>query len=345
MAIISIPTSIGGINIPGGLLGGPLGALYKTVGMNYTKYPSDLESSTRSHVVMFTISEIKEVTAQAARNYANKKISDAENLFGSAQATVADWYDGGLDYAASSISGSVKSSVSSAYEAGKDWVQNGNIAETATAAGEKAYEYVKTFTTQETIIKEHIALYMPDSMAFSYSPEYDSATTLASAAGALPLVGGVVSKLTNTLEGNDAVRLALNKMGYVFNPQRQMLFKGIDFRTFQMSFTFTPYSRDEAESVKKIIQTFRSYAAPTIVTEGAGMFFKPPGVFDIEFKFNGAQNQNLPKIKRSVITNVEVNYAPNGWATHTDGAPVQTTMNVDFQEMVLVDKTAIDSGY
>ena len=66
MAIISIPTSIGGINIPGGLLGGPLGSLYTVDGLEYVKYPRDLESATRSHVVFFTINEIQEVTLQEA---------------------------------------------------------------------------------------------------------------------------------------------------------------------------------------------------------------------------------------------------------------------------------------
>ena len=66
---------------------------------------------------------------------------------------------------------------------------------------------------------------------------------------------------------------------------------------------------------------------------------------DVEFKFNGSENQNIPKFKRSVVKNVDVNYAPNGWATHDDGSPVQTTITIDFQEMVPIDKKAIESGY
>ena len=76
------------------------------------------------------------------------------------------------------------------------------------------------------------------------------------------------------------------------------------------------------------------------------MFFTPPSVFDIQFLFNGIDNENLPKLKRCVVTNVEVNYTPNGWATHTDGNPVQTTMTLQLQEMVLVDRADIEKdGY
>lgn len=327
MAIISIPTSIGGINIPGGLLGGPLGALYKTKGLDYVKYPRDLESSTRGHTVMFTINEIEEVTLQEATDTATKTFNE---MSGAAEnATKEGVIQQGQDL----------------YNSAKDAFTTDGFATTMTNVGKNVNKVRETFTTQKTKPKAYVALYMPETMTFSYTPEYDGSVTLASAAGALPLVGGVASMITNTLEQNDAVRLALNKAGYVFNPQKQLLFKGIDFRTFQMSFTFTPYSRDEADSVKKIIQLFRSYAAPTIVTEGAGMFFKPPAVFDVEFKFNGSQNKNVPKFKRSVVTNVDVNYAPNGWSTHSDGAPVQTIVTIDFQEMVLIDKTAIESGF
>ena len=100
-----------------------------------------------------------------------------------------------------------------------------------------------------------------------------------------------------------------------------------------------------AENVKNIIQTFRQYAAPTVVRGLAGFFFNPPGMFDVSFLYNGQQNAKLNKIKKSVITSVDVNYAPNGWAAHEDGAPVQTTLTLQFQEMSLTDSSDIANGY
>ena len=75
------------------------------------------------------------------------------------------------------------------------------------------------------------------------------------------------------------------------------------------------------------------------------MFFKAPAVFDIDFQFNGVENTNVPKFKTSVIKNVDVNYAPNGWSTHSDGSPVQTILTLDFQEIYLVDRKDIQGGY
>jgi hypothetical protein len=144
---------------------------------------------------------------------------------------------------------------------------------------------------------------------------------------------------------NPAAKLALNKMGYAFNPQSQVLFQGIDFRTFEMSFTFSPKSAREAQQVQKIIKLFRSYAAPTIVTGAAGFFYTPPGVFNLSFRKDGAVNPNINKITDCVLENVTVNYAPNGWSSYKDGQPVQTTMDLTFKETVLVDRTKIEQGY
>ena len=144
---------------------------------------------------------------------------------------------------------------------------------------------------------------------------------------------------------NRAAQLAMNKLGYAFNPQAQMLFDGIDFRTYNMSFVFTPRSVQEAEIVKEIIKTFRMYAAPTVVSEAAGFFFKPPGIFNVRFESNGAPNHNINQLTDSVLESVDVNYAPNGWSAHRDGKPVQTTINLSFKEIVLVDRTKISNGY
>ena len=144
---------------------------------------------------------------------------------------------------------------------------------------------------------------------------------------------------------SSAAKLLLRSQGLAINPNQQLMFDGIDFRTYQMAFTFTPYTRQEAETVKEIIKKFKYHAAPQITTAGAGMFFIPPSTFDVSFLFNGKTNRNINKVAESVLESVDVNYAPNGWAAHDDGAPVQTTLTLSFREMQLIDKTKIQDGY
>jgi len=139
--------------------------------------------------------------------------------------------------------------------------------------------------------------------------------------------------------------LAMSAAGYVFNPQQQVLFEGIDFRPYEMTFTFTPSSPDETRNVNAIIKTLRYHAAPQIGGVG-GFFFIPPSVFNVSFRYNGKVNPNINLLKKSVLKSVNVNYAPNGWAAFEgNGAPVQTVVSLQFQEIVLVDKTQINQGF
>jgi len=191
-----------------------------------------------------------------------------------------------------------------------------------------------------------INLYMPDGIEFGQHANYNQIGVL-DAAASVPFLGKIPSAILSTLR-NDQFRLTLNSMGYVFNPREQVLFEGIDFRTFSMSFTFTPFSADESAQVKAIIKAFRKNAAPTIQRDAIrGFFYVPPAVFDIIFLNDGKPNNNINKLKECVLTDVTVNYAPNGtWSTYGDGMPVQTTLNLSFKEIELVDSDDIDKrGY
>jgi hypothetical protein len=90
---------------------------------------------------------------------------------------------------------------------------------------------------------------------------------------------------------------------------------------------------------------FRENAAPTAVKAAAGFFWEPPSAVDIKFMFNNGENLKINKVTRSVITSVDVNYAPNGWSAHNDGNPVQTTMTLAFKEIELLDRTKIQEMY
>jgi hypothetical protein len=140
--------------------------------------------------------------------------------------------------------------------------------------------------------------------------------------------------------------LALKGTGYALNPNQQVLFDGIDFRRYQLAFTFTPYSKQEAETVAAIIKMFKTHAAPRLVEgSGGGMFFVPPSTFTPTFRFNGQPNKKISQVTESVITNINVDYAPQGFSAHTDGAPVQTTLTIDFRELELITSQKVEQGY
>jgi hypothetical protein len=326
MAIISIPSSIGGVAIPGltNVPGGPLGVLFGGADqLSIHQYPRDLGSATKGHAIKFEIQEIEPI------NYSQSgKQSDLGNAIegfgqrGNFMSAVQ-----GFKEVASSV-GDFLGNVGG----GSSLSESFNI--------ELNKRKTKTVAT--------IALYMPETMAFQYGASYGKASLVNTLVSAGKLAGkkaSAVSSFADAALNGNATKLILATQGLALNPQEQILFDGIDFRTYTLAFTFTPYSRDEAKQVKDIIKLFRQYAAPRIKPGAAGMFFIPPGTFKLKFLFNGKENTNVTRVGESVIESIDVNYAPNGWATHSDGAPVQTTLTMTFKETQLVDRTQIEKGY
>ena len=321
MAIISIPTSIGGVSIPGAALKGPLGKLFgNNKKLEILTYPRDLESATRNHVVQFLISEIQPIG-----------------------------YEDGKSWGINDVWKGIKNSATAIGDAATKGFTGDTITQKALNTGSAVIDQSKiTFKQQRSEAKAAINLYMPDTLEFTNSAGYNQTSLLEVAEAVLTRIPGVaeVAKPAFSVIQSNATKLALSTQGLALNPQQQLMFDGIDFRTFQMSFTFTPFSKDEATTVKNIIKMFKTHAAPRIVNGAAGMLFIPPSVFELDFLYNNKRNENIPKVGKCVIETIDVNYAPNGWSAHTDGAPVQTTLSISFKEIELIDREKIENkGY
>jgi len=318
MAIISIPTSIGGVSIPGAVVNGPLGALYQNAfGRTDLQYPRDLQSATRGHYVQFTISEIKPATFNEV----------TEKLLGAAKSAASA--------AATGIADAITSPVETLNQ----------LSSGISKFREDPNSILKSiqFTQPELKTVGTISLYIPETVNFTYAAQYDK-LSLATAAQQTPIIGKAAKTVLGAINSGPA-KLLLRGQGYAFNPQQQILFEGIDFRTYQMAFTFTPYSRQEAATVEKIIKLFKVHAAPRLATGSAGMFFVPPSIFTPKFFFNGQENKKINKITKSVIENIDVNYAPNGFTTQSDGAPTQIQLTINFKEIELLTRDRIEQGY
>jgi hypothetical protein len=84
MAIISIPTSIGGVTIPGTTTKGPLGALFDSkYRLGSLQYPRDLGSATKGHVVKFSINEIEPTGYEEGREYTLPSITNPTDIWNS----------------------------------------------------------------------------------------------------------------------------------------------------------------------------------------------------------------------------------------------------------------------
>jgi hypothetical protein len=324
MALISIPTSIGGVSIPGLVTNGPLGALFKNpFGRQDLQYPRDLQSATRGHVVNFAINEIDPLRYEEAKSLLVNKVR------GIGAGITTALQDNGQN------SGDVEAQEGGFYgQSITDKILDGTYTK----------EINLVFKNRTKKSTKSISLYMPDTVNFNYGASYGQ-TDLLTAFSSVPIVGAAVGAVTQALN-NPLARLALKGTGYALNPNQQVLFDGIDFRTYQLAFTFTPYSKQEAETVAQIIKMFKVHAAPRLLEgAGGGMFFIPPSTFTPTFRFRGQINKKISQVTESVITNINVDYAPQGFSAHTDGAPVQTTLTIDFRELELITSQKVEQGY
>lgn len=162
-----------------------------------------------------------------------------------------------------------------------------------------------------------------------------------------PMVGEGIGKLGQSagVLGEGASQMSMAKGGYAINPQLEVIFKQVEFRTYQFNFTFTPKNAQEAQTVKEIIKQFRFHQLPELDQGGAGRYFIVPSFFQLEHIFQGNENTNLHKFAPCVLQSVFIDYAPNGWLTYEDAFPVQTTMVLAFQEIEIMTKERIKEGY
>jgi hypothetical protein len=344
MAIISIPTSIGGVSIPGLATKGPLGALFGNIfGRTDLQYPRDLQSATRGHVIQFQIEEIDPAHYEDVKKFALDSLGSVGDTFNAAANKGSEIKD---SIGQNGLVETFKNQGLKAFDA----LKNTAVSAGDLLSGNTGVSSILNLTNPRTKNVGTISLYIPDNINFQYGANYDSSMTLMDAASqisgpmGLSLIGKAAGLISQTLNSGPA-KLIGRGLGYAFNPQQMVLFQGIDFRPFTMSFTFTPYSRQEADDVAKIIKLFKVHSAPRNANGGAGMFFIPPSQFKVKFLFNGRENTKISKIATCVIENIDVNYTPNGFATTSDGSPVQTTLNISFKEIELITREKIEQGY
>jgi hypothetical protein len=265
-------------------------------------------------------------------------------------ATAASKYFNGGSYSYSDPDGSYS------YRATSAASQGGNLP--GGSDNPNALPNIQTAAHQR--ISQAISLYIPDSMNYSQTIQWEQASLLDAGKSMIQGAGGISGalkgraerqkggKIANALKSlsgfGPVAEIAGNAYGFAMNPQLLVLFRGIAFRNFQYDFYFTPKNATEAKAVRKIIRAFRFHAHPEL-SAGYGVFYITPSTFDIEFVHKGKENKNIHKVKTCVLLKYDIDYAPAGWATYTDGMPVQTRLSLQFQETQIVTKEDIEKGY
>jgi hypothetical protein len=129
--------------------------------------------------------------------------------------------------------------------------------------------------------------------------------------------------------------------GLAANPKKEQVFKGVNFRDFTFDYQFFPRNQAEAQTVQNIIHQFKYHMHPEFKDPNSFLFVYP-SEFDISYYQNGEENPNLHKHASCVLTDMNINYTPNGvFSTFDDGSPTQINVTLSFRELALVTKEKI----
>lgn len=129
----------------------------------------------------------------------------------------------------------------------------------------------------------------------------------------------------------------------IFNPQQEIMFDGMSFRTFDMSFQFRPNSKEEAQVINDMIWTFKTAMLPDTFggtssisqAEFSENYFNVPN--GVEISWEGDIAKKLDGFLPSFITGCNVKYNNGGkMETFEDGQPLIIDMDLSFQEGVLL---------
>ena len=141
---------------------------------------------------------------------------------------------------------------------------------------------------------------------------------------------------------------ATQLLGQTINPRKELVYNTPELRTFEFSYEFYPRNLKESQMVEAIIKLFRFHSAPSLSDNGN--FLIPPSIFTMKFyqrtSTEVTENPFLLKIRDCVLTEVNVDYTPNGtFSSFGNGAPVAITMSLTFKELDINVKDDILEGY
>ena len=126
--------------------------------------------------------------------------------------------------------------------------------------------------------------------------------------------------------------------GQIMNNNLELLFQGVNLRSFPFTITFSPRDDRESRMVKDIIRRLKQSMAPKIGDKAAGaaggIFLKSPDVFQLKYLKDGHDHPFLNSFKLAALTGMTVNYTNAGtYASYEDGTPVNLRMSLTFKEL------------
>jgi hypothetical protein len=177
------------------------------------------------------------------------------------------------------------------------------------------------------------------------------------ASGAMSAMNGDTAKIAEAIgAGTDAAtylsRSLLTKVtpdiasgigagrGNALNPFATLVFKGVDLKVHSLEWLLSPDTEAESENLKKIIKKLQMMVLPTTASPlGEGIsglsaldrgLLKYPSMVDIYLQ--GIDNEYYMQFKTAMVSQISVDYTPNGLAVNKKGRPSAIRLTMTLQE-------------
>ena len=173
-------------------------------------------------------------------------------------------------------------------------------------------------------------------------------------AGRADMLANQVSQLVSNM-GYDvpAEQILSRSVGVIANANTELLFSGVSLRTFEFQWQMSPRDELEAANVRMIIRAFKQWSAPRKLAKidtgmeknsrntgvgqagGPSFFLGTPNIFRLRYLTRGKEDiMGVNKFKPCALTNVSVNYTPEGqWMAYDRGMPISVVMTLSFNEL------------
>lgn len=159
---------------------------------------------------------------------------------------------------------------------------------------------------------------------------------------AISAATGAIQGVTG-LKANDAAKMIRQTTP---NPYTEVIFNGVSNRTFSFTFKMIPKNKKEQAMIKRIIDEFVFHRAPEVKYQNQNNYMVNPSEVDVKYLWKNSENHWMHKISTCAITDVTVNYSPEGqFMAHADGSPFATELTISLTELENLSKERHRQGY
>lgn len=211
-------------------------------------------------------------------------------------------------------------------------------------------------------VRNSIAIYMPQTLKFNLTTDYGAAD-IGGALGAFakikdainagqfkgPDMGAVAQQAGKLATGassfftgglGDGIGAAVQRRtGIAPAAMSEMIFNGIDYRTFSFTFKFTPRSKKESDVVNNLLHAIKEAMLPERYGTGSIAAYKVPHEFTIRFMRGTQINPFIDQIGLCACTGVDIDYGGDKFSTHPSGDPVSIDATLTFRELELMERS------